>query len=140
MPGLESLPLRNSCRIVLYMRRRVAEPYHLKSLYQSSLFLIETERNLISDDLERVVTPFCIGSCIIPGYSCLGVVVVVLCLLLPCGFLLLTSITRCTGSGQRRIVYTIKEYSPLLDSSNMDMDDWVLITQDIKHYYQHFDG
>ncbi|XP_065199324.1 L-asparaginase 1-like [Sycon ciliatum] len=46
----------------------------------------------------------------------------------------------CTGSGQRRIVYTIKEYSPLLDSSNMDMDDWVLITQDIKHYYQHFDG
>lgn len=32
----------------------------------------------------------------------------------------------------RRIVYTISEYEPLLDSSNMAFKDWVKIAQDIK--------
>lgn len=32
----------------------------------------------------------------------------------------------------RRIVYTIIEYDPLLDSSNMAINDWVQIAEDIK--------
>lgn len=32
----------------------------------------------------------------------------------------------------RRILYTITEYTPLLDSSNMTFQDWVKIAQDIK--------
>jgi 60kDa lysophospholipase len=32
----------------------------------------------------------------------------------------------------RRIIYTITEYEPLLDSSNMTFQDWVKIAQDIK--------
>lgn len=32
----------------------------------------------------------------------------------------------------RRIVYTISEYEPLLDSSNMAFKDWVKIAQDVK--------
>lgn len=32
----------------------------------------------------------------------------------------------------RRIVYTIIEYDPLLDSSNMSIKDWVQIADDIK--------
>lgn len=32
----------------------------------------------------------------------------------------------------RRIVYTISEYEPLLDSSNMTFSDWVRIAEDIK--------
>jgi len=32
----------------------------------------------------------------------------------------------------RRIIYTITEYEPLLDSSNMTFHDWVKIAQDIK--------
>lgn len=33
---------------------------------------------------------------------------------------------------QRRILYTISEYDPLLDSSNMAFKDWVKIAQDVK--------
>lgn len=33
---------------------------------------------------------------------------------------------------QRRIIYTITEYDPLLDSSNMTFQDWQKIAQDIK--------
>ncbi len=31
-----------------------------------------------------------------------------------------------------RVVYTIFEYDPLLDSTNMTMDDWIHVAQDIK--------
>jgi lysophospholipase len=40
----------------------------------------------------------------------------------------------------RRIIYAIYEYDPLLDSSNMTMDDWILIAKDIKRSYKYFDG
>ncbi|CAH8552198.1 unnamed protein product [Dicrocoelium dendriticum] len=40
----------------------------------------------------------------------------------------------------RRIFYSIAEYTPLLDSSDMTMDDWVRIARDIETYYDHFDG
>lgn len=32
----------------------------------------------------------------------------------------------------RRVIYTIIEYDPLLDSSNMSIKDWVRIAEDIK--------
>ena len=31
-----------------------------------------------------------------------------------------------------RVVYTIFEYDPLLDSTNMTMDDWIHVARDIK--------
>ncbi|XP_070508954.1 L-asparaginase isoform X1 [Chironomus tepperi] len=40
----------------------------------------------------------------------------------------------------RRIVYTVTEYEPLLDSSNMSFTDWMKIAQDIKQSYEFFDG
>lgn len=40
----------------------------------------------------------------------------------------------------RRIIYTISEYDPLLDSSNMTFQDWVKIAQDIKVKVISFDG
>lgn len=40
----------------------------------------------------------------------------------------------------RRIIYTVTEYEPLLDSSNMSFNDWVNIAQDIKQSYEFFDG
>lgn len=40
----------------------------------------------------------------------------------------------------RHICYEIKEYSPLYDSSNMDMDDWVHIARDIERYYDEYDA
>ncbi|XP_062555287.1 L-asparaginase isoform X2 [Armigeres subalbatus] len=40
----------------------------------------------------------------------------------------------------RRILYQICEYEPLLDSSNMGMNDWVRIANDIKQSYEFFDG
>lgn len=33
---------------------------------------------------------------------------------------------------KRRIIYTISEYEPLLDSSNMTFEDWERIAEDIK--------
>ena len=42
--------------------------------------------------------------------------------------------------GHKRVIYTIYEYDPLLDSSNMTMDDWIQIAQDIKSNYECFDG
>ncbi|KAI4889196.1 hypothetical protein NFI96_012972 [Prochilodus magdalenae] len=41
---------------------------------------------------------------------------------------------------KRRIVYTILEYSPLLDSSNMTTDDWASIGKDIEKHYEKYDG
>ncbi|XP_069063361.1 60 kDa lysophospholipase [Pleurodeles waltl] len=41
---------------------------------------------------------------------------------------------------KKRVVYTILEYSPLLDSSNMTTDDWAKIAKDIKKNYEQYDG
>ncbi|XP_053553076.1 60 kDa lysophospholipase [Bombina bombina] len=40
----------------------------------------------------------------------------------------------------KRIVYTVLEYSPLLDSCNMTTDDWAKIAKDIQKHYEHYDG
>ncbi|XP_058470658.1 60 kDa lysophospholipase isoform X3 [Solea solea] len=40
----------------------------------------------------------------------------------------------------KRIIYTVLEYSPLLDSSNMTPDDWGRIGKDIEKNYQNYDG
>ncbi|XP_036006352.1 60 kDa lysophospholipase isoform X1 [Fundulus heteroclitus] len=40
----------------------------------------------------------------------------------------------------KRIIYTILEYNPLLDSSNMTTDDWGRIGKDIEKNYESFDG
>ncbi|XP_067895120.1 60 kDa lysophospholipase isoform X1 [Heterodontus francisci] len=40
----------------------------------------------------------------------------------------------------KRIVYSIIEYSPLLDSCNMTTDDWAKIAVDIQTYYQQYNG
>ncbi|KAL3968956.1 hypothetical protein ACER0C_028913 [Sarotherodon galilaeus] len=40
----------------------------------------------------------------------------------------------------KRIVYTIFEYNPLLDSSNMTTDDWGRIGKDIERNYESYDG
>ncbi|XP_069116174.1 L-asparaginase 1-like [Argopecten irradians] len=40
----------------------------------------------------------------------------------------------------RRVKYHIKEYNPLLDSSNMTMSDWSKIANDISTYYDEYDG
>lgn len=36
--------------------------------------------------------------------------------------------------------FTINEYHPLIDSSNMSPDDWQFIAQDIKKHYHEYDG
>ncbi|XP_056101503.1 60 kDa lysophospholipase isoform X1 [Rhinichthys klamathensis goyatoka] len=40
----------------------------------------------------------------------------------------------------KRIVYTVLEYSPLLDSCNMSTDDWATIGKDIEKHYEQYDG
>ena len=40
----------------------------------------------------------------------------------------------------RRVVYQIYEYDPLLDSSNMTMDDWIHIAKTVETNYQLYDG
>ncbi|XP_028854304.1 60 kDa lysophospholipase isoform X4 [Denticeps clupeoides] len=40
----------------------------------------------------------------------------------------------------KRIVYTVMEYSPLLDSCNMTTDDWASIGKDIEKNYEKYDG
>ncbi|XP_043929519.1 60 kDa lysophospholipase [Protopterus annectens] len=40
----------------------------------------------------------------------------------------------------KRIVYTVIEYSSLLDSSNMTPADWAKIAMDIKKHYERYDG
>ncbi|KAH7952123.1 hypothetical protein HPB52_018942 [Rhipicephalus sanguineus] len=40
----------------------------------------------------------------------------------------------------RRVIYTISEYDPLLDSSNATMDDWLQVAKDIKKYYDSYQG
>ena len=34
--------------------------------------------------------------------------------------------------GHRRVIYSIYEYNPLLDSSNMQMEDWIQIAKDVE--------
>ena len=41
---------------------------------------------------------------------------------------------------EQRVIYKILEHFPLLDSSNMKMDDWFDIACDIETYYAHFDS
>nr|XP_018915552.1 PREDICTED: uncharacterized protein LOC109042993 [Bemisia tabaci] len=41
---------------------------------------------------------------------------------------------------ERRVFYTIYEYDPILDSSNMGMENWVQIANDIQTSYESFDG
>lgn len=40
----------------------------------------------------------------------------------------------------KRIHYEIKEYNPLLDSSNMGMEDWIKIGTDVEKYYYDYDA
>ncbi|XP_071353796.1 60 kDa lysophospholipase isoform X2 [Trachinotus anak] len=40
----------------------------------------------------------------------------------------------------KRIIYTVLEYNPLLDSSNMTTDDWGRIGKDIEKNYEKYDG
>ncbi|XP_073339370.1 60 kDa lysophospholipase isoform X2 [Pagrus major] len=40
----------------------------------------------------------------------------------------------------KRIIYTVLEYNPLLDSSNMTTEDWGRIGKDIEKNYENFDG
>ncbi|CAJ1073660.1 kDa lysophospholipase isoform X3 [Xyrichtys novacula] len=40
----------------------------------------------------------------------------------------------------KRIIYNVLEYSPLLDSSNMTTDDWGRIGKDIEKNYESYDG
>ncbi|XP_066550266.1 60 kDa lysophospholipase isoform X2 [Amia ocellicauda] len=40
----------------------------------------------------------------------------------------------------KRIVYTVLEYCPLLDSCNMTTDDWAKIATDIQKHYEHYVG
>ncbi|KAL7635038.1 UNVERIFIED_CONTAM: hypothetical protein RMT77_014023 [Armadillidium vulgare] len=41
---------------------------------------------------------------------------------------------------KNRILYWFYEYNPLLDSSDMTMDDWIRVAMDIKREYENFDG
>lgn len=41
---------------------------------------------------------------------------------------------------RRRIVYSILEYDPLLDSSDMGIKEWSKIASDIEHWYETYDG
>lgn len=39
-----------------------------------------------------------------------------------------------------RIVYTLHEYEPIVDSCDVSGDDWARIANDIYHNYRQFDG
>ncbi|KAI0222932.1 L-asparaginase [Lamellibrachia satsuma] len=54
--------------------------------------------------------------------------------------LLLPTLTSCQSTEGRRIIYCVYEYDPLLDSSNMTVDDYAQLALDIKANYGHFDG
>eukprot|EP00762_Andalucia_godoyi_P000178 ANDGO_02402.mRNA.1 L-asparaginase len=41
---------------------------------------------------------------------------------------------------EKRVCWNIIEYCPLLDSSNMDMDDWLRIASDIGKHYHSYDA
>jgi lysophospholipase len=41
---------------------------------------------------------------------------------------------------KHRVLYCITEYDPLMDSCNMNMDDWAKLARDIEKHYEQFDG
>lgn len=43
-------------------------------------------------------------------------------------------------SNDQRVIYRILEHIPLLDSSNLNMDNWFNIACDIENYYSYFDS
>lgn len=45
-----------------------------------------------------------------------------------------------TNDTSLRIFYKIQEYENLLDSSNMSEEDWIFLAEDIKKYYEQYDG
>ncbi|TCD66187.1 hypothetical protein EIP91_001681 [Steccherinum ochraceum] len=53
---------------------------------------------------------------------------------------LVTPRTATTGSNSKRIRYAILEWSPLLDSSNIEIDDWIRIATEIELNYATFDA
>ncbi len=40
----------------------------------------------------------------------------------------------------RHVSWRLKEYSPLLDSSNMDMSDWVRLAEEVERFYDAYDA
>ncbi|XP_077476824.1 60 kDa lysophospholipase isoform X1 [Stigmatopora argus] len=44
------------------------------------------------------------------------------------------------SKNKKRIIYTVIEYSPLLDSANMTPNDWGIIGKDIEKNYERYDG
>ncbi len=50
------------------------------------------------------------------------------------------NLTTPTSRFGRKIRYQIKEYNPLLDSANMQFEDWVQIAEDISENYEDFDA
>lgn len=51
-----------------------------------------------------------------------------------------TLITPKSSHNQRRVRYTVLEYDPLLDSSEMDLEDWTRMARDIELNYVDFDA
>jgi len=54
--------------------------------------------------------------------------------------LLPTLITPQQSKTGKRVRYAVLEYNPLLDSSEMDMSDWIRLSKDISLNYQNFDS
>lgn len=46
----------------------------------------------------------------------------------------------CKATDTCRIIYEVLEYSPLCDSSDMTMDNWIHIANDIQRWYNDFNG
>ncbi|KZO95804.1 asparaginase-domain-containing protein [Calocera viscosa TUFC12733] len=53
---------------------------------------------------------------------------------------LITPSVHASGDARKRIRYAILEWQPLLDSSNMELSDWVRIATDIELNYYNFDA
>ncbi|CAL1705248.1 unnamed protein product [Somion occarium] len=53
---------------------------------------------------------------------------------------LVTPRTSANGSNNKRIRYVVLEWNPLLDSSNMEIDDWIRIATEIELNYATFDA
>ena len=39
-----------------------------------------------------------------------------------------------------RVLYCVSEYDPLLDSCNMNVEDWAKLAEDVQKHYHQFDG
>ncbi|KAA1469340.1 L-asparaginase [Dentipellis sp. KUC8613] len=53
---------------------------------------------------------------------------------------LVTPRTAAPGGGGKRIRYAVLEWNPLLDSSNIDIDDWIRIATEIELNYSLYDA